>query len=280
MATPPVAHSRTRMTQLFPFLLPLRRWQRKRCFYLAMHLDGQTYARDILPYSLPFAWHSMAEPMVNEHSGYDIVYQHNKAHNLRIAAAALNRLAIHPGETFSYWLATRHADRATPYKNGLSLDNGKIRGEYGGGLCQLSTMLYRLFLHSPLTVVERHAHQVESFAPVSDHEVFGIDATINEGWLDLKVRNETEEDFQIEITFTETHMRGRILSSCKPRRRYRLFNSHTAYFRQNGLTFRTAPVLRATTDLDTGDTRTELLYTSTARIGYDLPDDVAVEERP
>lgn len=33
----PVA--RKRLTQRFPFLLPLRRWQRKFCFYLKMRLD-------------------------------------------------------------------------------------------------------------------------------------------------------------------------------------------------------------------------------------------------
>ena len=33
----PVA--RKRLTQRFPFLLPLRRWQRRVCFYLKMRLD-------------------------------------------------------------------------------------------------------------------------------------------------------------------------------------------------------------------------------------------------
>ena len=36
--------ARKRLTERFPFLLPLRRWQRKRCFYLKMYFDGCRYA--------------------------------------------------------------------------------------------------------------------------------------------------------------------------------------------------------------------------------------------
>ena len=48
-----VKMARKRLTQVFPFLIPLRVWQRKRCFYLKMRMDGRKYARergDLLPY--------------------------------------------------------------------------------------------------------------------------------------------------------------------------------------------------------------------------------------
>ncbi len=35
---------RKRVTQIFPFLLPLRRWQRKKFFYYKMRKDGCRYA--------------------------------------------------------------------------------------------------------------------------------------------------------------------------------------------------------------------------------------------
>ncbi|HGC6131589.1 TPA: hypothetical protein ACIZFH_003299, partial [Enterococcus faecium] len=61
---------RKRLTQRFPFLLPMRRAQRKMCFYAGMRFDGCRYAQTI-------------------------------------------------GETFSFWWLVRHADKDTPYKDGL-----------------------------------------------------------------------------------------------------------------------------------------------------------------
>lgn len=36
---------RKRITEVFPFLLPLRKWQRKKLFYLKMQMDGSRYAK-------------------------------------------------------------------------------------------------------------------------------------------------------------------------------------------------------------------------------------------
>ena len=36
---------RKRLTQVFPFLLPIRKWQREKLFYLEMLIDGNKYAK-------------------------------------------------------------------------------------------------------------------------------------------------------------------------------------------------------------------------------------------
>ncbi len=181
------AVSRKRITQLFPFLLPLRQWQRKKLFYAAMRLDRNTYAHRVEDRRLPHVVHARTEAIINRASGHPIQYQHNKAHNLRLAAATLDGLVIGPGETFSFWQRVRDADRTVPFRDGLVLQDGRITGGYGGGLCQLSDLLLLLFLHSELQVTERHPHTTASFAPASPAEVLGVDATVSEGWLDLKV---------------------------------------------------------------------------------------------
>ena len=47
---------RKRLTQVFPFLLPIRKWQRKKLFYLEMLIDGNKYAKNkseaLLPYGI------------------------------------------------------------------------------------------------------------------------------------------------------------------------------------------------------------------------------------
>ena len=113
--------------------------------------------------------------------------------------------------------------------------DGKIIGSYGGGLCQLSNMLFWMFLHTPLTVIERHGHAVESFPSTTEDLPCGTDATINEGWLDLKVRNETENPFQIEISFDDSFMYGRILSEAPVNIDYRVYNSTVFYIKRKEL---------------------------------------------
>ena len=45
--------SRKRLTQVFPFLLPLRKWQRKKYFYFKMKFDGNRYAKKTSEKLLP-----------------------------------------------------------------------------------------------------------------------------------------------------------------------------------------------------------------------------------
>ena len=173
--------ARKRLTERFPFLLPLRRWQRKRCFYLKMYFDGCRYAAVRTKTPLEYTLFRANVAMRNERSGFPMEYQQNKVHNLRLAAEAMNGVVLHPSETFSFWRLARRADRHTPYKDGLVLVNGSVRPAYGGGLCMLSDLLYWCFLHTPLTVTERHGHAVEQF-PAAEAERFprGADATVSE----------------------------------------------------------------------------------------------------
>lgn len=86
--------ARKRLTQLFPFLLPLRQWQRKKCCYLKMRLDKNHYADTISDELLPNKIFETSALMVNQSSGYDIQYQYNKVHNLKLAGKAINKVLI------------------------------------------------------------------------------------------------------------------------------------------------------------------------------------------
>ena len=54
--------------------------------------------------------------------------------------------------------------------------------------------------------------RVKSFPNPDKSSLEGIDATISSGWLDLKVKNETNNIYQIDISFDEDYMYGKILS--------------------------------------------------------------------
>ena len=261
---------RIRLTQVFPFLLPLRKKQRKLFFYIKMKFDSNHYAINQKDELLEQNIYQREEAMVNEASGYDIKYQYNKIHNLKLAAQVLNGLIIKPNETFSFWQVIRHADKKTPFKNGLILVNEKITEDYGGGLCQLSNLLYRAFLHSDLTIVERAEHAVESFAS-QGNEVYGINAAISEGWLDLKVRNDTEATFQIAVDFPdETIIRMRLLSDLEQANAYQIYNLNNDIHPNKDKFYREVSVWRTKTNLLNKEEMKQHLYTDKVEIGYKL----------
>ena len=270
---------RKRLTQIFPFLLPLRKWQRKRFFYLKMRLDGNRYARRAAPDLLKHVMFEASSPMLNPNSGFDMRYQENKVHNLRLAARTLDHILIRPGETFSFWQLVRHADRREKYKDGLELVGGRIVGAYGGGLCQMSNLLFWLFLHTPLTLIERHGHKVEAFPSTAEDLPCGTDATIHEGWLDLKVKNETSRTYQLEITLDGGNLTGRIRAGRAAEEDCRVYNGEVAYWREGGRTYQRATVDRNVRNRATGEERQERLYTNVCEIGYPLPPEIIVEER-
>ncbi|MBD5471284.1 MAG: glycopeptide resistance accessory protein VanW [Lachnospiraceae bacterium] len=270
--------SRKRLTQVFPFLLPLRKWQRKKLFYLEMLLDGNRYTKKKSETLLPNTVFKTSSLMLNENSGFDMQYQINKVHNLKLAAKTINKVIIAPNDTFSFWQLVRRADRHEKYKDGLELVNGSIVGSYGGGLCQLSNMLFWLFLHTPMRIVERHGHGIESFPSTTEDLPCGTDATIYEGWLDLKVRNDTDNTFQIEISFDDSFMYGRILSQTPVSIDYKVFNSTVFYVKREEKNYQIATVCRSETDRVTGAQTEKELYINKCEIAYALPADANIEE--
>ena len=271
--------SRKRITQIFPFLLPLRKKQRKFCFYMKMRFDGNKYANTVADKQLLYKIFETSFLMLNKNSGFDMKFQMNKVHNLKLAAKTIDGLLIKPKETFSFYQLVRYADHNEPFKDGLNLVDGKIVGSYGGGLCQLSNLLFWMFLHTPLIVVERHGHAVESFPSTTEDLPCGTDATINEGWLDLKVRNDTDTTFQIIISFDDEFMYGHILSDSEQAYEYEIFNENIAYYKKNGKVLRKASVDCNRLDKETQETDHIQLYNNVCEIGYTLPDNIEIAEK-
>ena len=73
--------SRKRITQIFPFLLPIREWQKKQFYKIRCYFDKNAYAYE-KGSLLRFEVSSTKSYMINENSGYDIKYQLNKVENL------------------------------------------------------------------------------------------------------------------------------------------------------------------------------------------------------
>lgn len=263
---------RRRLTELFPRLIPLRTWQRRLFFYLGMRLDRNHYTKAMPDELLPIEVFASSCPMYNRETGFDMIYQENKVHNLKLAAATIDHMLIRPGETFSFSLATRHADRRESYRDGLTVINGQLTTAPGGGMCQLSNLLFWVFLHSPLTVVERHGHGSKDFPDPPSDAPMGVDATLAEGWKDLKVRNDTDYTFQIHIAFDEENITGYLYADRRDPLCYSVGNGPVCYSRRQGAVWEEVDVIRTLTDRDSGRVQdTRKLYRNVCRIGYALP---------
>jgi len=270
--------ARKRLTQLFPFLLPLRIWQRNLFYQIGMKFDGNKYSKSFGE-KLKYEVCKTKTLMINENSGYDIIYQKNKVENLKIASKTMNHILIYPNETFSFCYLVRNSKKYGKYKDGLILVDGKIVAKKGGGLCHLSNLLHYLFLMSPLTVTERHGHKVKSFPNSDKSSLEGIDATISSGWLDLKVKNETNNIYQIDISFDEDYMYGKILSNSESNVDYKIVNGNLKYVKENENIYECVEVIRVEIDKKTRkEIRKEKLYDEKVLIEYELSSDVKVEE--
>ncbi|MDX9970533.1 MAG: VanW family protein [Candidatus Gracilibacteria bacterium] len=125
----------------------------------------------------------------------------NRIHNIKVGASKFNGHLIAPGETFSFNTTLGRVDGSTGYRKELVIKEEGTIPEYGGGLCQVSTTVYRAILFSGLPVVDRrpHSYSVSYYSQILGH---GLDATIYLGGQDLKFTNDTNHHILIQ-TFVD-----------------------------------------------------------------------------
>jgi vancomycin resistance protein YoaR len=111
----------------------------------------------------------------------------NRRHNIAIGAAAVNGTLIKPGEEFSLLKVLGNIDKAAGYLPELVIKDNRTIPEYGGGLCQIGTTVFRATTRSGLPVTMRRNHSYR----VSYYEPAGTDATIYNPWPDYKFLNDT-----------------------------------------------------------------------------------------
>jgi len=110
----------------------------------------------------------------------------NRRHNIKIGGAAINGLLIKPGEEFSLLKALGEVSAKTGYLPELVIKENKTIPEYGGGLCQVGTTMFRAALESglPITMRRNHSYRVQYYEPA------GTDATIYDPWPDFRFIND------------------------------------------------------------------------------------------
>lgn len=176
--------------------------------YIYWWLGNTTFARICQNDLLPNVVYQHQTPLLRKLKDVDMWLQHNKINNLRIAVNKINGIVIKPEETFSYWRLIGKPTRRKGYKEGMMLFYGGYHPGIGGGLCQLSNLIYWMTLHTPLTVTERWRHSYDVFPDVDRTQPFGSGATCFYNYLDLQIYNGTGEDYQLHVYLTKEHLVG------------------------------------------------------------------------
>jgi vancomycin resistance protein YoaR len=114
----------------------------------------------------------------------------DRIYNISLAASRLNGVIIKPGEIFSFDQTVGDISSLTGYKQAYVIENGKTTLGDGGGVCQVSTTMFRAALNAGLPIVERHQHAYRVGYYEQDSGP-GIDAAIYTPTVDLKFKNDT-----------------------------------------------------------------------------------------
>lgn len=111
----------------------------------------------------------------------------NRRINIKLGAEKLHGLLIKPDQEFSLIEAIGPVDEASGFLPELVIKGDRTVAEYGGGLCQIGTTMFRLAINAGLPITERSPHSYR----VVYYEPAGMDATIYNPHPDLRFINDT-----------------------------------------------------------------------------------------
>ena len=117
-----------------------------------------------------------------------------RIHNIKVGMTKFNGIILKPGEEFSFNNLLGEVDAGSNFQAELVIKNGQLVKEFGGGLCQVATTVFRGAIMAGLEIKERKPH---SF-PVQYYNPQGFDATIYPGVVDLRFINNTDSHILIQ----------------------------------------------------------------------------------
>jgi vancomycin resistance protein YoaR len=129
--------------------------------------------------------------------------------NIELGARRLNGVQIAPGETFSFAKAMGEVSERTGFKKAFVISGEQTVEGVGGGMCQVSTTLFRSAYFSGLPIVQRrpHSYQVRYYQPT------GLDAAVFLPSLDLRFKNDTPGHLLIQSSVSGSRLTFRVFGT-------------------------------------------------------------------
>jgi vancomycin resistance protein YoaR len=133
--------------------------------------------------------------LVQAYTSYFRGSSQERMQNIQAAAKQFYGLLVPPNSTFSMAQALGDVSLENGYAEALIIYNGRTITGVGGGVCQVSTTLFRTALFGGYPIIERHEHAYrvmyyEQTANGTDPSLAGLDATVYVPLVDLKFQND------------------------------------------------------------------------------------------
>jgi vancomycin resistance protein YoaR len=124
-----------------------------------------------------------------------------RAVNIRNAARFLNGAVLLPGEALSFNSRVGRRVHGRGFVDAPVIVNDEMDEDVGGGVCQVATTLHAAAVFANLDVLERRSHSRPSgYAPI------GLDATVIDGKVDLRLRNPYDEPLLVHAYLPEPYL--------------------------------------------------------------------------
>jgi vancomycin resistance protein VanW len=216
-------------------------------------LDEQEYAKERTDHKLEYRVKKHQSVLIRRLSGCeDAQLQLNKIDNLRIVIQQLDGVLIRPGETFSFCKLVGKPTRKKGFRLGMELSRGCARAGIGGGICQASNLIYWLALHSPLEVVERYHHSFDPFSDKGRILPFASGATVMYNYRDLRLKNNTDDVFQLKLWLDKKCLNGDLWCSRRLRYSFSVYEKNHRFEQRDGQYFRSNELWRRVIDKQSG----------------------------
>ncbi len=157
--------------------------------------------------------------LVSAQTSYFYGSSPDRVHNIRTAAAQFHGLLVPPGETFSMGSALGDISLDNGYAEALIIVGDQTVQGVGGGVCQVSTTLFRTAFFGGFPIVERHAHAYRVYyyeknaAGNNDSSLAGLDATVYEPLVDFKFTNDSSHWLLMETYVSDTSITWKFYST-------------------------------------------------------------------
>ena len=139
--------------------------------------------------------------LVSEATTYFWGSSQNRRDNIGLGTGKLHGIVVAPGEEFSFNQHLGEITAAAGYLEGSVILGGATVTGIGGGICQVSTTMYRAAFGGGFDITERNSHGYR----VGYYEYAGagpgLDAAIWQPHVDLRFRNDTPHHLLIESSF-------------------------------------------------------------------------------
>ncbi len=133
----------------------------------------------------------------------------NRIYNIRRGLEQFENALIAPGETFSFVTVLGDVDGEHGYLPELVIKDNKTLPEFGGGICQVSSTVFRAAINTGLKIVERRNHAY----PVHYYYPYGMDATVYVPKPDLRFANNTPGYILMQSTIEGTELTFRFFGT-------------------------------------------------------------------